>query len=66
MLELFGLNLWIELKLLKKPTLYENTRNDFGAITLPLRESRLSQLVGDAERGQKTRLSMDFEIAKKS
>ena len=25
--------------------------NELGAITLPLRESRLSQLVGDAERG---------------
>ena len=45
LLELFGLNLWIELKLLKKPTLYENIRNNFGAITLPLRESRRANLL---------------------
>jgi hypothetical protein len=36
-----------------KFTFNKNTPNNFGAITLPLRESRLSQLVGDAVRGQK-------------
>ena len=35
-----------------KTTFREKTRQTYGLITPPLRESRLSQLVGDAVRGQ--------------